>query len=903
MKQVFLLLFMFIGLYQTGNASIDGITGRSATGCGGCHGGQSTATSVFLREGAGPFTVQAGSSKSFTAVVAHASLSKAGMNLSIKNSSNVNAGTYSALTNCVKVGTELTQPAPAAMSNGEAEFGFTWTAPTTPGTYTIRMAGNAVNNNGNENGDAWNLMTSVTINVVSSSSITLTSQTTPSTVCRNGTVNVTWTGSGLSGNTIIEASPNGNAPWALLGSVPASTQNYTWNVPAGQQYSSNYRIRVTNGTAIDTIDAPIAILPVPVITMNPQPFDTACAGTNKTLSVSVEADESFLSFQWFKDNVSLPGATTKTLTIIQADANSAGVYTCRVSGCSQVTSTPSRLFIALQTAITSQPASINGCRNSQASLSVNAVGQNLVYLWKKNGVDIPNSNKSSLSFTSLQSTDAGSYTCVITGYCGTPVTSSTATVSIIPAPIASLAFTNDTAVCVGKPLKISATGTGGTITSYVWKRNGIALNLTDSLLNIPSLSLTDAGAYSVAVMNACNEMSTEVSVNVIVRELPTILRQPRDSSAIEGTVASLRVIAGGTDLRYQWRKNGVNRVGDTSSVLTIPIASLSDSGSYDCIVSNTCQTIISAKGILSITKAPSGPRLVLSQSLVDFGCIDKGISEEKTIQNMLKNEGESDLIITAMNIAGSQASQFSIVGAKSFTLLPGQSQTITLKFNPGEALNNTADITIKSNSTNGDKVIGLIGKSCFERIDTAVVSLGTLISGKQSLDTVIRICNSGSKDAGITGISIVGSDKFTLKDLPTFPLAIPFGECKNIGVSFNASQSGTYTAGLLITSTRGTYTIPLKVEIATSIKEEEFATLRIMPNPVNNHFNIIGLKDAGIIAINMYSLMGQMILASSGPFMDDAHDISLMGLPTGVYVLRMQAKDGRIFTRHIMKQE
>ena len=119
--------------------------------------------------------------------------------------------------------------------------------------------------------------------------------------------------------------------------------------------------------------------------------------------------------------------------------------------------------------------------------------------------------------------------------------------------------------------------------------------------------MTDAGAYTVSAMNACNEMSTEVSVNVIVRELPTILRQPRDSSAIEGTVASLRVIAGGTDIRYQWRKNGVNRVGDTSSVLTIPIASLSDSGSYDCVVSNTCQTIISAKGMLSITKAPSGP--------------------------------------------------------------------------------------------------------------------------------------------------------------------------------------------------------------------------------------------------------------------------------------------------------
>ncbi|MFM8840098.1 MAG: T9SS type A sorting domain-containing protein, partial [bacterium] len=100
-----------------------------------------------------------------------------------------------------------------------------------------------------------------------------------------------------------------------------------------------------------------------------------------------------------------------------------------------------------------------------------------------------------------------------------------------------------------------------------------------------------------------------------------------------------------------------------------------------------------------------------------------------------------------------------------------------------------------------------------------------------------------------------------------------------------------------------TYTIPLKIEIATSIEEEDIAMIRIMPNPAHNQFNIRGLKGAGIESINMYSLMGQMILTNSGPYLDDALNIYLSGLPMGVYVLRMQAIDGRIFTRHIMKQE
>ena len=278
MNMIFLFIIGILFSQLQLEASSGGITGRSVVGCS-CHGTQNTNTAVSLREGAGPFTVQAGASKSFTAVVAHATLNKAGMNLAIKNSSNQNAGSYSGTTNCSPSGGELIQTSTVNMSNGEAEFGFTWTAPTTPGTYTLSMAGNAVNGNGGTSGDQWNVMNDVTITVTGSgSSITLNSQTSPSTFCRNVPVTITWTGNGLSGNTNIEMSPTGGAPWTQIGSVPASTLNYTWNIPPNQNYSSNYRIRVINGTAIDTIDAPISILPTPLITTNPPPLDTACIG-------------------------------------------------------------------------------------------------------------------------------------------------------------------------------------------------------------------------------------------------------------------------------------------------------------------------------------------------------------------------------------------------------------------------------------------------------------------------------------------------------------------------------------------------------------------------------------------------------------------------------------------------
>jgi hypothetical protein len=901
-----IMFFLILGIFFMHNSLkgySGGITGRSEVGCS-CHGTQNTNTAVSLREGAGPFTVQAGGSKTFTGVVAHGSLNKAGMNLSIKNSSNQNAGTYSGTTNCSPSSGELIQTSAVNMSNGEAEFGFTWTAPAAPGTYTIRMAGNAVNGNSATSGDQWNTMNEVTITVTGAgSSITLTSQSSPSSFCRSAPVNITWTGSGLSGNTVIEMSLTGGIPWTQIGSVPASTLNYTWNIPPNQTYSENYRIRVINVTAIDTIDAPISILPIPVITSSPIPLDTACIGASKTLSIGVQSDENFLKFQWSRNNTPIPGATSKTYTINSVNANSAGIYTCAVNGCSQVISSLAQLVVAEQTAITLQPTAINGCKNTTAQLTIAANGMNLIYQWNKNGNPIPNSNRASYSFSSLQTDDAGTYTCTVTGYCGTPITSASAIISIIPSPVATLSFSNDTTICAGKEFRIKASGTGGTITSYVWKKNGTTLTTTDSVLIIPTIASNDAGMYSVAVRNSCNELSPEKTIMLAIREVPAFLRQPRDTAAMVGTTAFLRVIASGTDIRYQWRKNGVNRSGDTNAILTIASAAFADSGSYDCVISNACQTVNSTPAILSITKAPSGPSIALSQTAIDFGCIDKGTIDTKTIQGLIKNEGESDLIITGMQISGSQSLQFAIVGGTTLTLTPGQTTDVSVSFTAGENISNTADITIKSNSTTGDKVLPLIAKSCFERIDTTAFTFGTIAAGMQSKDTTYQLCNTGSKNAEITGISIIGSDKFSLKNPPTFPLTLPFGECRPIVVSFNADQSGTYTAGLRVTSAKGEYTIPLSTEILSSVNDFDYAGLSIMPNPTQSMISINGMMSAGIESIALFSLMGQEVFTQRGPFSNERFDYSLNDVPAGLYIIRMQTRDGKHLMRQVIKQD
>jgi hypothetical protein len=85
---------------------------------------------------------------------------------------------------------------------------------------------------------------------------------------------------------------------------------------------------------------------------------------------------------------------------------------------------------------------------------------------------------------------------------------------------------------------------------------------------------------------------------------PTIITQPAATAVNAGQNATLTVVAAGTGpLSYQWRKNGVNISGATSSSYTILNVQNADTGLYDVVVVNACGTVTSAAAALTITAA------------------------------------------------------------------------------------------------------------------------------------------------------------------------------------------------------------------------------------------------------------------------------------------------------------
>ncbi len=87
----------------------------------------------------------------------------------------------------------------------------------------------------------------------------------------------------------------------------------------------------------------------------------------------------------------------------------------------------------------------------------------------------------------------------------------------------------------------------------------------------------------------------------------TITDAPEDAVACEGGSATFAVVASGYDpLSYQWRKDGEEIPGADQDSYTVNDVTFDDAGDYDVVASNTCGSVTSAPGTLTVCPAISG---------------------------------------------------------------------------------------------------------------------------------------------------------------------------------------------------------------------------------------------------------------------------------------------------------
>ena len=208
------------------------------------------------------------------------------------------------------------------------------------------------------------------------------------------------------------------------------------------------------GGGASPTNTPTPAATAPSITTQPAASQSVTEGGSAAFTVAASGNGT-LSYQWKKGGADLAGKTAATLTLNPVALADAGSYTVLVTntlnGTSQAAlSTASVLTVnpaATAPSITTQPlATQTVAQGGSASFTLAATGNGtLSYQWTKGGTTLTNGGNltgattPTLSLASLQSSDAGTYACVVTNALnGTLATATTHdAVLVVTAPIAT----------------------------------------------------------------------------------------------------------------------------------------------------------------------------------------------------------------------------------------------------------------------------------------------------------------------------------------------------------------------------------------------------------------------------------------------------------------------------------
>jgi hypothetical protein len=221
--------------------------------------------------------------------------------------------------------------------------------------------------------------------------------------------------------------------------------------------------------------------------------------------------------------------------------------------------------------------------------------------------NITGSASNILTLSNVFGADRGIYSVTITNAAGM-ATSSNAALSVID-PVITLQPTNTKAID-GNTVSFSVTAVGTPTLSYQWRVDGVDLQdgfgLTgphSPTLTITNVADSDAGAYSVFITNLQGQAT---SVDAVLTTVPTlIVFQPTNLYVRLGDSFSLSVGVNGTlPFSYQWVKDTTNVDGATNRIYSIAESIMTDSGTYQVVVSNPDGTEISASAIVLVYSNP-----------------------------------------------------------------------------------------------------------------------------------------------------------------------------------------------------------------------------------------------------------------------------------------------------------
>jgi len=366
---------------------------------------------------------------------------------------------------------------------------------------------------------------------------------------------------------------NGSSHQVTINLVGAGT-----NFPANFNFTGNNTQSVTN-------------LTIRVNAVGPT-NQTACPGDSVTFS-TVASGTGPYTFAWLKNNVAMSGQTGSSLTLNNVGAGDAATYSVVVGGA--MGSVTNIATLTVNTPVTA--TSLNNatvCPGDSVIFSTVASGTGpFNYAWLKNGTPISGENGSTLTLNNVNASDAATYSVIVIGTCGNPVTNSATLTVNAPVMVAMPPVDQTTVVGSNVTFSVTATGTG---LNYQWSLGGSVIGNASSL-TLNNVTPGQTGVYTVVVTGTCGGPVTNnatLTVNVPV----SVTVPPVDQTTVVGSNVTFNVTATGTAPTYQWLFNG-SVIGIASS-LSLNNVTVDQAGVYTVIVSGAAGNSVTNSATLTV---------------------------------------------------------------------------------------------------------------------------------------------------------------------------------------------------------------------------------------------------------------------------------------------------------------
>jgi hypothetical protein len=333
--------------------------------------------------------------------------------------------------------------------------------------------------------------------------------------------------------------------------------------------------------SVFVLNTPSALAtPPPLILV--QPLDLSVLFLNTATFTVIAASGTTMTYQWRRNGVDIPGATSSIYSILSVGAIDAGLYSVViVNGGGAVTSAVATLTVLAPPGFTSEPQNQAVVLGKSASFSASATGSGTVnYQWQFNGSVLSGATTSTLVLTNVQTNQAGNYIVVAANSYGS-TTSTVATLTVYVPPAITLQPLGQT-VQAGQSVTLSATATGTGPLYYQWTRNGNPVSgATSSSLTFTNVPRSAAGNYVLVVTNVAGSISSTGAALVV--SIPDFALSASAASGggmtptgfafqFTAPIGSTYVVLASTDLQ-NWTPLATNVVNTASVVFTDVTAS------------------------------------------------------------------------------------------------------------------------------------------------------------------------------------------------------------------------------------------------------------------------------------------------------------------------------------------